>query len=69
MERKGQKMKTVCIGLGILGGVVLFTVLTCMFLSVGKCADEEMQCYFAEQFPEKKSRTERRQVSAWANQE
>lgn len=53
MERKGQKMKTVCIGLGILGGVILFTVLTCMFLSVGKRADEEMQCYFAEQFPEK----------------
>lgn len=46
-------MKAVCIGLGILGGLVLFTVLTCMFLSVGKRADEEMQRYFAEQFPEK----------------
>lgn len=46
-------MKAVCIGLGVLGGLVLFTVLTCMFLSVGKWADEEMQRYFAEQFPEK----------------
>jgi hypothetical protein len=53
IKRKEQKMKAVCIGLGILGGLALFTVLTCMFLSVGKRADEEMQRYFAEQFPEK----------------
>lgn len=46
-------MKTVCVGLGILGGVVLFTVLTCMFLSVGKRADEELERYFTEQIPEK----------------
>lgn len=62
-------MKTVCIGLGILGGLVLFTVLTCMFLSVGKRADEEMQRYFAEQFPEKEKQSRKKAGSAWENQE
>ena len=45
-------MKTVGIALCILGGFLLLTVLCCMLMSIGKRADEAMERYFAEQYPE-----------------
>lgn len=44
-------MKTACIVLGIIVGFLLLTILCCMFMSIGKRADEDMERYFTEQDP------------------
>lgn len=52
MKGRSKMMKTACIALGILGGFLLLTVLCCMFMSIGKRADEAMERYFTEKDPE-----------------